>query len=83
MVCRLNETAIKNPKMREFIVSMKAVINTPFLLAPAPPLHEVRNKLLFEFPYAVQVIDFVLAEFVGRLLFSSSVTAHAAPSRSR
>jgi ATP-dependent Lon protease len=30
------------------------------------PLHEVREKLRYEFPYAEQVIDFVLADLVGR-----------------
>ena len=33
---------------------------------PVPLLHEVRNRLLFEFPYAEQVIDFALADLVGK-----------------
>jgi ATP-dependent Lon protease len=57
---------MKNPKMRELIVPMKAVINTALPLVPVPPLREVRDKLLFEFPYAEQVIDFALADLVGR-----------------
>src|SRR5262249_18984109 len=35
-------------------------------LVVAPPLHVVRDVLLFEFPYAADVIDFALADLVGR-----------------
>jgi ATP-dependent Lon protease len=66
VVCRLDDTAMKNPKMRELVAPMKAVINTALPLVPVPPLHEVRDKLLFEFPYAEGVIDFALADLVGR-----------------
>ena len=38
----------------------------PLPLVPVPPLHEVRGRLLFEFPYAASVIDFVLTDLVGR-----------------
>jgi hypothetical protein len=31
-----------------------------------PPLHQVRKALMFEFPYAVDVIDFALADLIGR-----------------
>lgn len=31
-----------------------------------PPLHEARNTLMFEFPYAIDVIDFALADLIGR-----------------
>ena len=31
-----------------------------------PPLHQVRSTLMFEFPYALDVIDFALADLVGR-----------------
>jgi ATP-dependent Lon protease len=68
VVCRLDEAAMKNPKMRELIAPLKAVINTALPLVPVPPLHEVRDKLLFEFPYAEQVIDFALADLVGRTI---------------
>jgi ATP-dependent Lon protease len=66
VICRLDDAAMKNPKMRELIAPMKAVINTPLSLVPVPPLHQVREKLLFVFPYAEQLIDFVLADLVGR-----------------
>lgn len=66
VVCRLDEAAMKNPKMRELITPMKTLINTALPLIPVPPLHEVRARLLFEFPYATAVIDFALADLVGR-----------------
>jgi ATP-dependent Lon protease len=34
-------------------------------LVEVPPLHQVREALLFEFPYARDVIDFALADLVG------------------
>jgi ATP-dependent Lon protease len=33
---------------------------------PVPALHEVRSRLLFEFPYAEKAIDFALVGLVGR-----------------
>jgi len=52
--------------MKEIILPLKAAINVALPLVPVPPLHAVRNKLLFEFPYAEHVIDFALADLVGR-----------------
>jgi hypothetical protein len=66
MVCRLDDAAMKNPKMREVTVPLKGIINTALPLVLVPPLHGVRAQLLFEFPYAEQVIDFALADLVGR-----------------
>jgi ATP-dependent Lon protease len=36
-------------------------------LVKVPSLHEVRRQLLFEFPYAAEAVDFVLADLVGRM----------------
>lgn len=66
MVCRLDAAVMKNPKMREITVPLKGIINTALPLAQMPLLHGVRAQLLFEFPYAEQVIDFALADLVGR-----------------
>jgi ATP-dependent Lon protease len=66
LVCPMTETAMKNPKMKEVIGPLKAIVNTPLPLVPVPPLHAVRGQLIFEFPYAVDVIDFALADLVGR-----------------
>jgi len=45
---------------------LKGVINAALPLVEVPPLHEVRRTLQFEFPYAADVIDFVLTDLVGR-----------------
>jgi ATP-dependent Lon protease len=66
IVCKLDEAAMKNPKMRELTASFKGIIGVQLPLLAVPPLHKVRAQLLFEFPYAEQVIDFALADLVGR-----------------
>jgi ATP-dependent Lon protease len=66
VVCRIEEEALKTQKMKELIFPFKQIINSALPLVQVPPLHEVRNKLRFEFPYAEQVIDFALADLVGR-----------------
>jgi ATP-dependent Lon protease len=58
---------MKNPKLKDILGPLKGAINTPLSLVEAPPLHEVRKTLVHEFPYAVDVIDFVLTDFVGRV----------------
>ncbi|BCA05876.1 AAA family ATPase [Bradyrhizobium diazoefficiens] len=66
MVARLSELEMKNTKLKEILVPLKHAINTPLPLIEAPPLHKVRNALAFEFPWAMNVIDFALADLVGR-----------------
>jgi ATP-dependent Lon protease len=66
VVCRLDEVTMKNPKMKEIITPFKHAINVTLPLVLVPPLHLVREKLRFEFPYAGDVIDFALADLVGR-----------------
>jgi hypothetical protein len=65
-VARLSNEEMKNTKLKEILGPLKSVINVALPLVPVPPLHEVRSKLLFEFPYAMEVIDFALADLVGR-----------------
>ena len=66
VVARLSDEQMKNAKLKEIMRPMTAVINTALPLVMAPPLHQARNALMFEFPYATEVIDFVLADLVGR-----------------
>ena len=66
VVARLSDTEMKSTKLRDIIGPLKSVINVPLPLVEAPPLYEVRRTLAFEFPYALDVIDFVLADLVGR-----------------
>ncbi|OKO86861.1 ATPase AAA [Bradyrhizobium sp. AS23.2] len=57
---------MKNPKLKDILGPLKHAVNTPLPLVDVPPLHKVRNALAFEFPYAMSVIDFALADLVGR-----------------
>jgi ATP-dependent Lon protease len=66
VVARLSKDEMKNAKLKEIIGPLKSIINVPLPLVEVPPLQEVRNALIFEFPYAVDVIDFALADLVGR-----------------
>lgn len=66
IVCSMDKALLKNQKVKEVIRGHEHAINVALPLINAPPLHEVRQKLLFEFPYAQSVIDFVLSDLVGR-----------------
>jgi len=66
VVVRLSESEMKNTKLKEIIVPFKSIINEALPLVEAPPLQEVRKKLLLEFPYAADVVDFALSDLVGR-----------------
>jgi ATP-dependent Lon protease len=66
LVCTIPEEQLKNGKMAEVLRPLKRAINTALPLVAVPLLHEVRNLLLFEFPYAEAVIDFALADLIGR-----------------
>ena len=66
VVVRLPEKEMTNFKLRELMPMLKNVINTPLPLIEPPPLERVRETFLFEFPYAAEVIDAVLADLVGR-----------------
>ena len=66
VVARLSADEMKNQKLRDILGPLKSVINAALPLVEVPPLQEVRRALMFEFPYAVHVIDFALADLVGR-----------------
>lgn len=66
VVVRLSPEEMKNVKLKDILGPLKSVINAALPLVKVPPLHEVRNSLMYEFPYAIDVIDFVLADLVGR-----------------
>ncbi|OSI67453.1 AAA family ATPase [Bradyrhizobium canariense] len=57
---------MKNARLKELLTPFEGVINTPIPLVVTPPLAEVRKALLFEFPYAQNVIDTVLSDLIGR-----------------
>jgi ATP-dependent Lon protease len=66
VVAHLSDEQMKNVKIKEVIGPLKNVINVALPLVTVPPLHSVRERLIFEFPYAIDVIDFALADLVGR-----------------
>lgn len=66
VVARFSDQEMKSQKLKDIIGPLKNVINTALPLVQTPSLHEARNALLFEFPYAIDVIDFALADLVGR-----------------
>jgi ATP-dependent Lon protease len=66
VVARLSNEEMKNVKLKDILGPLKRVINAALPLVEVPPLHQVRGTLIFEFPYAVDVIDFALADLVGR-----------------
>lgn len=66
IVCCMDKELLKNQKVKEVMRGHEHAINAALPLIETPPLHDVRQKLLFEFPYAQTVIDFVLSDLVGR-----------------
>jgi ATP-dependent Lon protease len=66
VVARLSSDEMKNVKLKDILGPLKRVINVALPLVEVPPLHQVRSTLMFEFPYALDVIDFALADLVGR-----------------
>jgi len=65
MVCSLPEQAVSSPS-RSLTNTYKSAINAPLPLTLVPPLPKVRAKLLFEFPYAHEVIDTILSDLIGQ-----------------
>jgi ATP-dependent Lon protease len=65
VVARLSENEMKNTRLKELLPPFKDVINKALPLVAPPPLELVRKALLFEFPYAQNVIDTVLADLIG------------------
>jgi hypothetical protein len=66
VVARLSEREMKNNRLKELLPQFEGVINSALPLVVPPPIEEVRKALLFEFPYAQNVIDTVLADLIGR-----------------
>jgi hypothetical protein len=66
VVARLSSDEMKNVKLKDILGPLKRVINVALPLVGVPPLNQVRGTLMFEFPYALDVIDLALADLVGR-----------------
>ena len=66
VVARLSDKEMKAPRVKELLAQYDGVINKALPLIVPPPLEQVRKALLFEFPYAPNVIDTVLGDLIGR-----------------
>jgi ATP-dependent Lon protease len=66
VVAQLSEKEMKNTRLKDLLPQFEGVINKALPLVAPPPLEEVRKALLFEFPYAQNIIDTVLADLIGR-----------------
>lgn len=66
VVGRMDEVEMRSAKLKDLIVPVKSVLNAELPLVETPPLDQVRSVLMMEFPYAVAVIDFALADLIGR-----------------
>ena len=66
VVGRMDEVEMRSAKLKDLIVPVKPVLNAALTLVETPPLDQVRRALMVEFPYAVAVVDFALADLIGR-----------------
>ncbi|MGA2488541.1 MAG: AAA family ATPase, partial [Roseiarcus sp.] len=65
-VCDLAETVFMNAKLGELVAGHEHVIGCDVPLAATPDIAAIHKTLLFEFPYAAETIDRLLADLVGR-----------------
>jgi hypothetical protein len=65
-VCDMSASDRKSPKTRDIIRGHEHAIGTDLPLISTPDLKAVREQLIFEFPYAAEVVDFALGDLVGR-----------------
>ncbi|WP_245509550.1 AAA family ATPase [Bradyrhizobium vignae] len=66
VVAQIDSAEVSRHKLKDIMAPLSKVINIALPLVAMPPLSEVRRALLAEFPYAALVVDFVLADLVGR-----------------
>ncbi|MGB5904999.1 MAG: AAA family ATPase [Xanthobacteraceae bacterium] len=66
VVGRMNEVEMRSVKLKDLIVPVREILNVPVPLVETPPLDRIRSALMMEFPYTVPVIDFALADLMGR-----------------
>jgi hypothetical protein len=66
VIGQIDETETRSPKLKGIIEPVKNVLNVPLPLIATPALDRVRSALIAEYPYAVEVIDFALADLVDR-----------------
>ncbi len=65
-VCNLSQRDVQAKRLADLIAPLKNVINQGVPLARTPDLAHLRKTLIFEFPYAQQVIEAILEDLLGR-----------------
>lgn len=63
---RMDEVEMRSAKLKGLIDPVKPVLNAALPLVETPTLHQVRRALMMECPHVVSVIDFALADLIGR-----------------
>lgn len=66
VVGRMDEVEMRSAKLKGLIDPVKPVLNAALPLVETPSLDQVRRGLVTEFPHAVSVIDFALADLIDR-----------------
>jgi hypothetical protein len=66
VVGRMNDLEMRSAKVKDLIAPVREILNVPVPLVPTPALDQVRHALVAEFPHAVPVIDFALADLIER-----------------
>ncbi|WP_354070344.1 ATP-binding protein [Bradyrhizobium sp. LB5.2] len=66
VVVQMDSAEASRLKLKDIMAPLSKAINIALPLVTTPPLADVRRALLAEFPYASVVVDFVLADLVGR-----------------
>jgi hypothetical protein len=66
LVGRIDDVGIGSAKLKGIVEPVKDVLNIPLPLIETPALDQVRSTLRAEFPHAAAVIDFALADLIGR-----------------
>jgi hypothetical protein len=66
VVGRMDEVEMRSAKLKGVIDPVRSVLNAALPLVETPPLDRVHSALMMEFPYAAAVIDFALADLIGR-----------------
>jgi ATP-dependent Lon protease len=65
VVCDFDAKSITSSDVRDVIAPHKALLGKAIPLTRIPDLQSVRATLIFEFPYAIDVVDHVLADLAN------------------
>lgn len=66
IVGRIDDAETRSAKLKGIVEPVRNILNVPLPLIETPALDRVRSALIAEYPYAIEVIDFALADLVDR-----------------